>query len=89
MNEDTIFLLFVWLCLAGPLILFGISFIINFRWLMGVAMGILTLVSILGGTNSATEGDPAQPENLKERLAYGVVLVIIGIAVGAFFTGAV
>jgi len=86
-NSDTIFLIFTWLCLAGPLIVIGLGFLLNIKWLMGVGMFFVALFSVFS-QDGIESGDPQPPETRRGRLIAAAVLIILGVAVGLFFTGA-
>jgi hypothetical protein len=88
MNEDIIFLIFAWLCLAGPLIVIGLGFLFNLKWLMGVGMFLVALFSIFS-QDGIESGDPQPPTTTRGRLIAAGVLILVGVAVGLFFTGAV
>ncbi|MEO0562909.1 MAG: hypothetical protein AAF125_12435 [Chloroflexota bacterium] len=87
-TEDIVFLVFVWLCLAGPLILMGIGILLRVEGLMSLAMMLTSLISVLDHTNH-TGGDTAQPKTRPGRWVLGGILIVLGLAVGWFFQGAV
>jgi FtsH-binding integral membrane protein len=66
----------------------GIGFLLSIRWLMGMALFVVALMSIFAQTSAAEGGDPQPPESRRARVGWGVVLVIVGVAVGVFFSAA-
>lgn len=84
-NEDTIFTGFVLLCLAGPFVLMGLGFLLNIRYVMGIAGFVLSLLSIFASPAPSEESGFQLPQKPAQRIITGVVLLLIGGGIALFF----